>query len=170
MERMCSKWQSCSVLNLYQNIACQRSLTQSGTSKNPEISTEMFCYNSNLLDFHFTSPQLVLRKCRMAAVLKRLPVFYYDKGLWCMLYSRTSMARTSLGQWKFVRDMGSSSHWGLNMVPVQEANSDNLGKSFRFSTQWMFVEVFIRIASISHNIQFHDKIRKKYVHICRLYR
>ena len=25
-------------------------------------------------------------------------------------YSRTSMARTSLGPWKFVRDMGSSSH------------------------------------------------------------
>ena len=25
-------------------------------------------------------------------------------------YSRTSMARTSSGPWKFVRDMGSSSH------------------------------------------------------------
>ena len=25
-------------------------------------------------------------------------------------YSRTSMVRTSLGPWKFVRDMGSSSH------------------------------------------------------------
>ena len=55
-------------------------------------------------------------------------------------YSRTSMARTSLGPWKFVRDMGSSSHWGLIMAPVQEANSDNLGKSFRFSTQWLYVE------------------------------
>ena len=42
-------------------------------------------------------------------------------------YSRTSMARTSLGPWKFVRDMGSSSHWGLILAPVQEANSDNLG-------------------------------------------
>ena len=50
-------------------------------------------------------------------------------------YSRTSMARTSLGPWKFVRHMGSSSHWVLIMAPVQEANSDNLGKSFRFSTQ-----------------------------------
>ena len=48
------------------------------------------------------------------------------------LYSRTSMARTSLEPWKFVRDMGNSSHWGLIMAPVQEANSDNLGKSFRF--------------------------------------
>ena len=55
-------------------------------------------------------------------------------------YSRTSMARTSLGPWKFVRDMGSSSHWGLIMAQVQEANSDNLGKSFRFSTQWLYVE------------------------------
>ena len=55
-------------------------------------------------------------------------------------YSRTSMSRTSLDPWKFVRDMGSSSHWGLIMAPVQEANSDNLRKSFRFSTQWLYVE------------------------------
>ena len=32
--------------------------------------------------------------------------------------SRTSMARTSLEPWKFFRDMGSSSHWGLIMTPV----------------------------------------------------
>ena len=56
------------------------------------------------------------------------------------IYSRTSMARTSLGPWKFVRGTGSSSHWGLIMAPVQEANSDNLGKSFWFSTQWLYVE------------------------------
>ena len=48
-------------------------------------------------------------------------------------YSRTSMDRTSLGPWKFVRDMGSSSHWELIIAPGQEANEDNLGKSFRFS-------------------------------------
>ena len=29
-------------------------------------------------------------------------------------YNRTSMAWTSLGPWKFVRDMGSSSHWGYS--------------------------------------------------------
>ena len=49
------------------------------------------------------------------------------------------------------------------MAPVQEANRDNLGKSFRFSTQRLYVECthFIRIASMrTHNIQFHDKIRK----------
>ena len=40
------------------------------------------------------------------------------------------MARTSFGPWKFVRDMGSSSHWGLIMTPVQEAKSDNLGFFF----------------------------------------
>ena len=56
----------------------------------------------------------------------------------CLLdvkYSRTSMARTSLGPWKFVRGMDSSSHWGFIMAPGQEASSDNLGKSFQFSTQ-----------------------------------
>ena len=42
------------------------------------------------------------------------------------------MARTSSGPWKCVRDIGSSSHSGLIMTPVQEANNDNLGKSFQF--------------------------------------
>ena len=46
-------------------------------------------------------------------------------------YIRTLMARTSLGPWEIVRDMGSSSHWRLIMVPGQEANGGNLGKSFQ---------------------------------------
>ena len=45
------------------------------------------------------------------------------------------MARTSFGPWKFVRDMGSASHRRLIMASGQEANGDNLGKSFRSSTQ-----------------------------------
>ena len=45
-------------------------------------------------------------------------------------YSRTSIARTSLGPKKIVRDMGGSSHWGFIMVPGQEADSDNLGICF----------------------------------------
>ena len=44
------------------------------------------------------------------------------------------MAQTSLGPLKFVRDMGSSSHWGLAMEPGQEANGDDLVNSFQFST------------------------------------
>ena len=43
------------------------------------------------------------------------------------------MAQTSLGPWKFVLDMGSLGHWGLFIVPGQEANGNNLGMSFRFS-------------------------------------
>ena len=46
------------------------------------------------------------------------------------IYSRTSMVWTSLGPQKIVRDMGSSSHWGLIMVPDQEENRDNLGIFF----------------------------------------
>ena len=42
---------------------------------------------------------------------------------------------------KFIRDMGSSSHWGLIMAPVQEANSDNLHSDCMLS-------VLIRIASV----------------------
>ena len=59
-------------------------------------------------------------------------------------YSRTSMAQTSLGPWKFVWDMGSSSHWGLIMAPVHEANSDNLVFDFLHSD--CMLSVFIRIA------------------------
>ena len=40
------------------------------------------------------------------------------------------MARTSSGPWKFIRDTGSSRHGGLIIIPSQEANGDNLGKSF----------------------------------------
>ena len=43
------------------------------------------------------------------------------------------MARKSLGLWKFVREMGSSSHRGLIMAPGQEANSIIFVKSFPFS-------------------------------------
>ena len=77
------------------------------------------------------------------------------------------MAQTSLGPWKFIRDMGTLSHWGLIMAPVQEANSDNLGKSFWFSTQWLYVEcthyspLNEAILMSTHKIHFHDKIRKK---------
>ena len=49
------------------------------------------------------------------------------------------MALTSLGPCKFIQDMGSemgsSSHGGLIMVPGQESNDDNLGKSYRTFTQ-----------------------------------
>ena len=37
------------------------------------------------------------------------------------LYRRTPMARTSMGPWEFVRDMGSSSHFVLIMASGQEA-------------------------------------------------
>ena len=47
-----------------------------------------------------------------------------------IMYSQTSMARTSLGPWKFVRNMDSLSHWGLIMTPGQKANADNLGICF----------------------------------------
>ena len=39
-----------------------------------------------------------------------------------------------------VRDMGSSSHWGLIMAPGLEANGHYLGKPFQSSTQKWHVE------------------------------
>ena len=69
------------------------------------------------------------------------------------------MARISLGPWKIVRDMGGSSHWGLIMVPSQEANGDNLGIFFfDFLHNNYMLSVIILMST--HNIQFHDKIRK----------
>ena len=44
-----------------------------------------------------------------------------------LIYSQISITRTSLGPWKFVQDMGSSSQCELIMKPGQEANGDNLG-------------------------------------------
>ena len=58
-----------------------------------------------------------------------------DKDKTNAIYNRNSMARTFLEPWKFVRDMGSSSHWGLVMATGQGANDDNLGESFRSSTR-----------------------------------
>ena len=50
-----------------------------------------------------------------------------------LIYSRTSVTRTSVGPQKFVLDMASSSHSGLIIAPVQESKGDSSGMSFRFS-------------------------------------
>ena len=57
-----------------------------------------------------------------------LQVFFVCASV--VTYSRTSMARTSVGPWKFVRDMGSSSHWELFIAQGEKANENNLGMSF----------------------------------------
>ena len=75
------------------------------------------------------------------------------------MYSWTSMVRTSLGLRKFVRDMGSLNHCGLIKAPVQEANGDNLGNSFLFLCNNGMLSV-LDGAILTHNIQFHTKIRK----------
>ena len=49
------------------------------------------------------------------------------------LYSQTSIIRTSLGLWKFVLDIGSSSQWEVIKAPGQEADMDILGMSFQSS-------------------------------------
>ena len=45
-------------------------------------------------------------------------------------YSWISMTRTSLGTLKFVLDIGILSLWWSIIVPVQEANGDNLGTHY----------------------------------------
>ena len=67
---------------------------------------------------------------------RKIPVHFIWKNIKPYLklweYSRTLMAKTSFGPWQFVREVGSSSHWGLIMAPGQEADSDNLEKSSIF--------------------------------------
>ena len=52
-----------------------------------------------------------------------------------LLYGRTTHGSNVFGTMEIVRDIGSLSLWELIMVPIQEANGDNLGKSFRSSMQ-----------------------------------
>ena len=50
-------------------------------------------------------------KILLLVLTMRMNLMKIDRGrMQPANYSRTSMARTSLGPWKFVRDMGSSSH------------------------------------------------------------
>ena len=63
-------------------------------------------------------------------------------------YSRTSMARTSLGSWKLVRGMGSSSHSGLIMAPSQKQMAIILGNLFYLLHNNCILSVLIRIASM----------------------
>ena len=80
------------------------------------------------------------------------------------LYSRNSMAWTSLGPWRFVRNMGSSSHWGWIMVQGQEAIGDNLAKSLLHNNGML--SILIRIALMMRFLwvlttyNFMIKIRK----------
>ena len=65
-----------------------------------------------------------------------------------LIYSRISMALTSLGPWKCVLNKGCSNHLGLIIVPNQEANGNNLAMSFLSSIKHNgMLSIFIRIAS-----------------------
>ena len=63
-------------------------------------------------------------------------------------YSRTSMARTSLGPWKIVREIGSSSQWDLIMAPSQEANAIINAIVFDLQQNNGMLCALIRIASM----------------------
>ena len=55
------------------------------------------------------------------------------------------MVQTSLGPWKFIGDMDSSSKWEFIMAQGLEANGDNLGKSLWSSILYLCVSVLIII-------------------------
>ena len=74
---------------------------------------------------------------------------------WCLLYSRTSLARTPLGPWKIVRAKGSSSQWRLIMAPGQAANIANSEKSIDL----LHNNYMLSVLMSTHNIQFHNEIK-----------
>ena len=63
------------------------------------------------------------------------------------IYSRTSMARTHLGPWKIVRDMGSSIQKELSMVPVRKHMAIFRKVFSIFYTDNGILSALIRIAS-----------------------
>ena len=61
------------------------------------------------------------------------------------------------------RAIGSSSHWGLIMMPGQETNGDNLGHFFIFKTVmvcWVYSLELPQWGDSFEYIEFSDEIRK----------
>ena len=54
------------------------------------------------------------------------------------------------------------------MAPGQEANIANSGRGIDLLYNYCMLSVLIRIDMSTHNIQFHDKIKKKTLDICFL--
>ena len=80
-------------------------------------------------------------------IFRVITVILFQKNViltFTLYYSRTSIARKS---WKSVLEMGSSSHWGLIIVPGKEAYGANRISFHSFKNNGM-LSVFIRIASI----------------------
>ena len=95
----------------------------SGQSFKPSPSEYMYIYKTVALIFpgFETQPKnKIPHLCRIQTTSSplQLTILY--------VYSRTWLARTSLGPWKFVLDIGSSSHWGFITKQGQEANRYNL--------------------------------------------
>ena len=73
------------------------------------------------------------------------------------MYSWNSVAQTALGPWKFAQDMIYSCHWGLIIVPGQEANGDSLRKSFPSSTQWWYGVYSLELPHTTYNTMMKQK-------------
>ena len=89
---------------------------------------KMYC---NLFSWHIVISKVVFFE--WSNYVNSIEVFLGKNNIrmnenWCLFFINTvePMARTPFGPWKSVRDMGSSSHWGLIMVPGQKQNNDNL--------------------------------------------
>ena len=138
-------------------ISTQKHMPSGLTEGHPRallMSTHNLCCNGKIRKFnifgwkkHFIYSYSSPINTYMVCLISESELFAILSALYrtSSSYCKTLMARTALGPWKFIRDMGSSSHWGLIMAPGQEANVDNSGK---YSINNGMLSVLIRIASM----------------------
>ena len=126
-----------------QNIDCGHSLEPPRRCGSNGYPHSMFLSRNKKNNVYPCKPQFYYIKVGFKGGQNYIGMFSWCYGCHAALnincsenkYTRISMTGTSFGSWKIVRDMGSSSHWRLIIVPDQEANGDNLGMSFPSSIQ-----------------------------------
>ena len=80
-----------------------------------------------------------------------------------VIYSRTSSGRTSLGPWKFVSDMGISSHEGIIIAPGQEANGDYLGCRLSRGVFSIFYKIMVCWVYSLESPRWGNSVRKRHM-------
>ena len=67
---------------------------------------------------------------------------------------QSSIARTPFGIIDFVQDMGSSSHWDLIIVPGQDANDDDITKTYLYNFDSLKTPLLYSKTGVYRGIQY----------------
>ena len=122
-------------------IKHEKSLITSGPGKSPEYKNvlTMSEYQQRIqkvspFNIRQNHMRHKMQKCALRAYVTQ------RRARSACAHSKTVMAQTSLGPWKFIWEMVSPSHCSSIIAPGQESNGDDLGKSFWYSIQLWYVE------------------------------